>query len=285
MTLTFGVGTFATGDIGEVIYTPSAILADRLTIDSVRQDSVMTLADANTTVRFARAGVTFGAIAPNAVAGVDAVGEIETLTVDATAAVNTGNAIVTITHSGFNGGVAYNVNVPVTVGDTQAVVAASAQLALAADPAVSAFFDVTNTGTTLVLEVADATIANAAAFNVAIAGGTNNVVTSVATSVNTSRVTGIANQATQAITNGAVNSGTISVTISQTSTTLGNSTLSVNVPVVAGDTATQVATKIAAVLNANATFAARYSASDAAGTITITNDNVGVVTGMDFQIN
>lgn len=198
-----------------------------------------------------------------------AVAQQETLTVDATAATNTGNAIVTVRAAGFNGGAPLNIDVPVTVGDNQATVAAAVRTALQANTTVTNFFNVTGTGNDAVLTVKTAA-ANDATMNVSIAGGTNNVVIPVATSVDTTAGALTAENVAVNVSAGAQNAGTVTATVAD-----GTFNKAVSFSVAAGDNQATVAGKLFAALYNDTAITSRYNVTVAGPVVTLTNKALG----------
>lgn len=94
-----------------------------------------------------------------------------------------GNVLVTITAAGM-GNSPKAINVAVLNGDTAAVVAGKIRTALAADSDVSAFFDVSGSGISIVL-TRKVHAANDATMNIALATGTATGLTAAPTSVDT----------------------------------------------------------------------------------------------------
>ena len=200
--------------------------------------------------------------------------QIETLTVTAGAAANTGDAIVTVKAAGFNGGSPLNVNVPVTVGDDQDTVAASIVAALNANTTVTNFFTVAQGGVGNEADVI-LTAKNAAAddstMNLGLAGGTNNVVAAVATSAGTQAGSApTAEVVTVTINSGATNAGTVTANITD-----GTFNHDVKVAVNAGDSISTVAGKLYSALLADNAVTSRYNLGVTATTVTLTNKTAG----------
>ncbi|PIC90878.1 hypothetical protein CSV71_02130 [Sporosarcina sp. P21c] len=199
--------------------------------------------------------------------------QIETLTVTAGAAANTGDAIVTVKAAGFNGGTPLNVNVPVTVGDNQDTVAASIVAALNANTTVTNFFTVAQGGVGNEADVI-LTAKNAAAddstMNLSLAGGTNNVVAAVATSANTPGSAPTAEVVTVTVNSGATNAGTVTANITD-----GTFNHDVKVAVNAGDSISTVAGKLYSALLADNAVTSRYNLGVTATTVTLTNKTAG----------
>lgn len=274
----------ATGTIASVTDTVTGDAVLRLNLTGVTGLSVGTLTVKSTTTAAATGKtlvsgsiavtpftVTTGVLATaGTVIGTVGTKQVETLTIDATAAVNTGDAIVTIKAAGFNGGASLNINVPVEVGDTQAVVATSVETALKANSTVNSFFDVTKTATTVVL-TAKTAAANDTTANIAIAGGTNNVVTAVAASADTAAGSvPTAEVVTVTVTAGATNAGTVTAKIVD-----GSFTKEVSFQVAAGDSIGQVVSKMYNALNAENLVTSRYELDLTGTTVTLTNKTTG----------
>lgn len=208
---------------------------------------------------------TLVAATPNRTAGT-AVKQVETLTIDANAAVNTGKAIVTVKAAGFNGGAPLNIDVDVTIGDDEDTVAASVVKALKANSTVTGFFTVEQGATgneNDVILTANTAAADDPTMNIAIAGGSNNVINAVATSGNTVAGELTAETVAVQITHGATNAGTVTATVNGKTFTF---------QVAAGETANQVATKLLIALSADTRYDITQTALD---TITLTNKTAG----------
>ncbi|MCH7320595.1 S-layer homology domain-containing protein [Solibacillus sp. MA9] len=212
------------------------------------------------------------AVAPTLVAATStptpgtAVKQVETLTIDANAAVNTGDAIVTVKAAGFNGGAPLDINVRVEVGQDADTVAASVVKALKANSTVTGFFTVTGTADEVIL-TANTAAGDDSTMNIAIAGGSHNVVTGVAASVDTKAGELTAETVDVKITTGATNAGTVTATVTD-----GASSKTVTFQVAANDTANQVATKLAIALSADSRYVITQTALD---TVTLTNKTAG----------
>ncbi len=234
---------------------------------------------AKTGIAIDTANLTAGSIAvTNAVAGTGVVAagltapgtagtkQVETLT--ATAGATTGDAIVTIAATGFNGNNALNINVPVVASDSAAVVGTKVYNALIANTAVTNFFDVTQGGTTdLVILTAKTAAANDTATVITLA---NNVAATATSADTTPGVAQTGEVVTVTVTNGATNVGTVTATITE-----GTFSKTVSYQVATGDTVAQVAGKLYAALLADSAVTTRYDLNVTATTVTLTNKTLG----------
>jgi hypothetical protein len=126
-------------------------------------------------------GTTFAAGAP----------QVETATAAGTITVS-GNATVTVTSAGMTGS-PLAISVPVLEGDTASVWAAKIRTALSENQAVSGRFDVSGTGTSIILTRKTNTVGgvvlyqagNDETLNIALANGTSTGITTAAASANT----------------------------------------------------------------------------------------------------
>lgn len=168
-----------------------------------------------------------------------AVAQVETATAAGTIS-GSGNVSVTVTAAGLTGS---PLVVPVAVVDTDtaAIVAGKIRTALAANAAIAALFTVGGSTTAIVLtkKVAGA---NDGTLNIALATGT---------------ATGLTTAATSANTTAGVADGSGNATVVVTSADLTGSPLTISVPVRGGDSASVVATKIRAALQATQAIAGK----------------------------
>lgn len=162
-----------------------------------------------------------------------------------------GNAKITVTAAGMSNS-PKDVAVAVDALDDAAAVAGKARTALAADPDVSAFFDVSGAGADIIL-TRKAAAANDATMNIASDNDTCTGLTPAATSANTT-----AGQ--------APGTGNASITLTSGVYELGNE----QVPVLAGDTASDVAAKVRAQVAANEAVTEGYDVSGSGADIILT---------------
>lgn len=284
LTVTFAAGTFTASDIGAVEYLPSATLADRLTIDSVRQDGSIVIADGNTTVQIAQVASSVAAGAYNqTVAGALPSPEVIKLTVPSAVGATAGYLNVTV-NTNLTGTALNSVEVVVPASATAAQVATAIANKLNETSATNKFVatasgdDVLLTAKapsateTLTLTVADGT----ATLTHAAAG------TSTASTVDTAATTTTANQTgTVTVTTGAgstANLRPVTVAINQASTEIGNFSTTLSVAVATNDTAAQVAGKIANALTTDTGVKNRFNVTVSGAVITLENKAAGTVT-------
>lgn len=202
------------------------------------------------------------------------VAQVETAAVVGTI-VNAGNAAVIVTSAGMTGS-PKTVSVAVDALDTNAQVGGKIRTALIADAAIGAVatgkFTITGANENIIL-TANAAAADDATLNVSIANGTCTGLTAAPTSTDT----------TAGVAPGITTAGNASVVV--TAAGMTGSPITLSVPLLTSDsTATLIATKIKAALNANAVIAAMWSIGGTGAAITLTKYPRAVATDATLNV-
>jgi hypothetical protein len=234
-------------------------------------------------------GITPAVNSANTTAGaLDSAAQVETATAVGTINSN-GEVQVVVTAAGLPGS-PKTIVVPVTAGDTTTQWATKVQAALTADADVSKLFAATLSGNSIKLtRKIEATVdgvplyaANDATLNIALAteGQGGKGITPAVNSANTTA--GALDSAAQVETSTAV--GTINtngeVQVVVTAAGLPGSPKTIVVPVTAGDTATQWATKVQAALTADADVSKLFAATLSGNSIKLTRKIEATVDGV-----
>lgn len=239
-------------------------------VKAVRDNSAQFNVLAAETVGTAVAKVVTGAAGTASVTtqGSNGTAQVETATAAGTVT-TAGDVTVTVTAAGMAGS-PKAIPVAVALADDANAIAGKIRTALAADTDVNALFNVTGTAADIVLTAKTVAI-NDGTLNVAIANGTSAGVTAAATSADTTTgVAPITEVATLVVSAGAASNGSIAVTVDGATTW---------VAVAAGDTAAQVATKIATALTV-----AGYNDIAAGANVTFTATTPGAKTDLVITV-
>lgn len=286
LVLDFAAVTGTETAVGTLTYTPTAVSAEHLTINNKvisnsLKSSVVVASIAN--------GVTFNAPAVT-VNGVDFNQRVaKAQIVSATGITAAGDLEVTLTATDLLAGTPLVLTVPVALNDTKETVANKVRLALAGNTNVTANFNVTGTGAEVIVTPLVATNPSNAANTIALtvdalaanpAGGLAPTTTTGTVSPGT---VGVAEVNTITFTSGVTAvAGTVqplTVRVKQNSPTdlVGIDRL-VSVSLTTADTtATAVAEKVKTELAKDATLAAKFDITAAAGVVTLTNKTTGDV--------
>lgn len=179
--------------------------------------------------------------------------QVETATIVSAGGITSGgNATITVTAAGMPNS-PKAIDVLVDNGDSAAIVAGKARAVLAEDEDVTALFAVSGAGADIILTRLTK-VANDATLNIASADGTCTGLTAQAASANT--------------TAGVQSSGNATVTV--TAAGMPNSPKAISVPVLDGDNAGAIASKIRSALNSDVNVSAMFTVSGADENVILT---------------